>query len=170
MRHRKSGRKLSRTDSHRWATLRNMLTSLFQHDRIQTTDAKAKEARRLAEKMITFAKRGDLHARRQVLRVITNEDVVTRLFGTIAPALKERNGGYTRILKVGRRRGDAAPLSILELVNAPEPVIAVAEPEEKPKGKGKKKEEAPASEAAQKDEKKTKRRQKKAALGAGAKA
>jgi large subunit ribosomal protein L17 len=169
MRHLKKGRKLSRTDSHRRATLRNLVTSLFEHSRVQTTDAKAKEARGLAERMITFAKRGDLHARRQVLRFVTREDVVERLFATIAPALKERNGGYTRILKVGRRHGDAAPISILELVNAPEPEVAAAE-EEKDKKKGKKAAEGGESPEAQKEEAKKKRKQKKALLGAGAKA
>jgi large subunit ribosomal protein L17 len=171
MRHLKKGRKLSRTDSHRRATLRNLVTSLFEHSRIRTTDAKAKEARGIAEKMITFAKRGDLHARRQVLRFVTSETVVEKLFATIAPSLKERNGGYTRILKVGRRPGDAAPISVLELVNAPEPEVAVTE-EEKPKKKRKKADEGEGAESpeASKETARKKRKMKKAVLGAGAKA
>ncbi len=167
MRHLKAGRKLSRSDSHRWAMLRNMVTSLFEKNRILTTDAKAKEARPLAERMITFAKRGDLHARRQVLRFITREEIVDKLFATIAPAFKERSGGYTRILKAGRRRGDAAPLSILELVNAPEAEVK-AEVDEKDKKKGKKKGEGEVEPPAA-EQKKAKRKMKKAALGAGAK-
>ena len=169
MRHLKKGRKLSRTDSHRRATLRNLVTSLFEHSRIRTTDAKAKEARGIAEKMITFAKRGDLHARRQVLRFVMSETVVEKLFSTIAPSFKERNGGYTRILKVGRRPGDAAPISVLELVNAPEPEVAVTE-EEKPKKKRKKTEEVEGeSPEASKETARKKRKMKKAVLGAGAK-
>jgi large subunit ribosomal protein L17 len=170
MRHLKKGRKLSRTDSHRRATLRNLVTSLFEHSRIRTTDAKAKEARGIAEKMITFAKRGDLHARRQVLRFVMSETVVEKLFSTIAPSFKERNGGYTRILKVGRRPGDAAPISVLELVNAPEPEMAVIE-EEKPKKKRKKTEEGEGVESpeASKETARKKRKMKKAVLGAGAK-
>jgi large subunit ribosomal protein L17 len=147
--------------------LRNMVTSLFENNRILTTDAKAKEARPLAERMITFAKRGDLHARRQALRFITREEIVERLFATIGPAFKDRSGGYTRILKAGRRRGDAAPLSILELVNAPEAEVK-EEADEKDKKKGKKKGEGE-PEAPVAEQKKAKRKMKKAALGAGAK-
>ena len=165
MRHLKAGRKLSRSDSHRWAMLRNMVTSLFERNRILTTDAKAKEARPLAERMITFAKRGDLHARRQVLRFITREEIVEKLFASIGPAFKDRNGGYTRILKAGRRRGDAAPLSILELVNAPEAEVK-EELDEKDKKKGKKKGEGEAEPPAA-EKKKAARKMKKAALGAG---
>src|SRR5262245_16958004 len=167
MRHLKAGRKLSRSDTHRWAMLRNMVTSLFDKNRIRTADAKAKEARPLAERMITFAKRGGLHARRQVLRFVTREDIVEKLFVTIGPSFKDRAGGYTRILKVGRRRGDAAPLSILELVNAPEAEVK-EEADEKDKKKGKKKGEGEA-EAPVAEQKKAKRKMKKAALGAGSK-
>jgi len=170
MRHLKKGRKLSRTDSHRRATLRNLVTSLFEHDRIKTTDAKAKEARPIAEKMITFAKRGDLHARRQVLRFVISETVVERLFGTIAPAMAERNGGYTRILKVGRRAGDAAPISVLELVTAKEPEIAIKEEDQPKKKKGKREETAAEASLPAKEEAKKKRKMKKAVLGGGAKA
>lgn len=116
MRHQKTGRKLGRTASHRKAMFRNMVTSLFEHERIETTDAKAKELRKIAEKMITLGRKGDLHSRRQVLRVIQNKEIVKNLFDTIAPRYQDRNGGYTRIFKVGRRHGDNAPLSIIELI------------------------------------------------------
>lgn len=169
MRHQKTGRALSRSPAHRKAMLRSMVTSLFEHNRIRTTDAKAKEARLLAERMITFAKRGDLHARRQVLRVVRDVAVVERLFSTIAPALADRNGGYTRILKLGRRRGDAAALSVLELVSAPE-AEKVEEEEEKGKKAKKKKETAGEAEPPAGEKKKAKRRVKKAVLGAGEKA
>lgn len=109
-------RKLGRTSDHRKALLRNQVTSLFRSGRIETTFAKAKETQRMAEKMITLAKRGDLHARRQVLAYVYDEDIVTKLFDEIAPNYAERNGGYTRVLKLGPRRGDAAEMAILELV------------------------------------------------------
>jgi large subunit ribosomal protein L17 len=96
--------------------LRNQVTSLLKNGRIKTTDTKAKETKRLAEKMITLAKRGDLHARRQVLGFITEETVVKNLFDEIAPKYEDRNGGYTRIMKLGQRRGDAAEMVIIELV------------------------------------------------------
>jgi len=95
--------------------LRNLVTSLFDNESVRTTEAKAKEARRFAERMVTFAKRGDLHARRQVLRHIRDEDVVKKLFDTIGPRFEGRDGGYTRIIKLGRRHGDAASVAILEL-------------------------------------------------------
>jgi large subunit ribosomal protein L17 len=120
MRHRKDHRKLSRTHSHRKALLRNLITSLFQHERIETTVAKAKEARRLGERMITFAKRGDVAARRHVSRFVHGDDVVRKLFDTVAPWYAERNGGYTRIVRVGRRLGDAGETALLELVKTPE--------------------------------------------------
>ncbi len=120
MRHRKDHRKLSRTHSHRRALLRNLVTSLFQHERIETTVAKAKEARRLGERMITFAKRGDVAARRHVARFVHGDDVVRKLFDTVAPWYEDRNGGYTRIIKVGRRLGDAGQTALLELVKSPE--------------------------------------------------
>jgi len=109
-------RKLGRTSAHRNLMLRNLVTSLFKNGRIETTDIKAKETKRLAEKMITLAKRGDLHARRQVLAFITEETVVKNLFDEIAPKYEDRNGGYTRIMKLGPRRGDAAEMAIIELV------------------------------------------------------
>lgn len=118
MRHRKVGRKLGRTSSHRSAMMRNMVTSLLQHERIETTDAKAKELRKLADRMITLAKRGDLHARRQALSVIKSKAVTHKLFTDIRERFLDRNGGYTRILKKGYRRGDCAPVSIIELIPA----------------------------------------------------
>ena len=116
MRHRKSGRKLGRTSEHRKAMMRNMVTSLFEHERIVTTVPKAKEARKVADKMITLAKRGDLHARRQAHAYIQSKDVVAKLFDVIHVQYVDRNGGYTRIIQTGRRNGDAAPMAILELV------------------------------------------------------
>jgi len=112
VRHQKAGRKLGRTSSHRRAMFRNMLTSLFEHEKIETTDAKAK----IAEKIVTLGKKGDLHSRRQVLRVISDKKIAKNLFDQIAPRYQSRNGGYTRIFKVGRRHGDNAPLSIIELI------------------------------------------------------
>ena len=109
-------RKLGRNSAHRKAMLRNLVTDLFREERISTTDTRAKEARREAEKLITLAKRGDLHARRQVLSYIYDESVVTNLFEEIGPRYADRNGGYTRILKLGPRRGDAAEMVFLELV------------------------------------------------------
>jgi len=116
MRHGKSGRKLGRTSAHRKAMFRNMVTSLFEHERIVTTEHKAKELRPIAEKMITLAKRGDLHARRQALGYIQSKDVVAKLFGEIQEQFADRQGGYTRIIKTGMRQGDAAPMAIIELV------------------------------------------------------
>ena len=109
-------RKLGRNTAHRKAMLRNLVTDLLREGRISTTDTRAKEAGRIAEKMITLAKRGDLHARRQVLSFVYDETVVTKLFEEIAPKYAERNGGYTRILKLGPRRGDCAEVVFLELV------------------------------------------------------
>ena len=116
MRHLKEGRKLKRTSSHRKALMRNMVASLFEFEKIETTDAKAKELRKVADKTITWGKRGDLHARRQALKVVGNKKIVQKLFSDIAPRFRERAGGYTRIIKVGRRRGDNAPISIIELI------------------------------------------------------
>jgi large subunit ribosomal protein L17 len=119
MRHRKQGRKLGRNTSHRNAMMKNMVTSLMRHEHIQTTDARAKELRRMADKIVTLGKRGDLHARRLVAKVVNDNAVVAKLFNEIAPRFKERNGGYTRIIKVGNRFGDAAPVSVIELVDRP---------------------------------------------------
>src|SRR5438034_2667193 len=120
MRHRKDGFKLGRVTAHRWALFRNLLVALFRHERIQTTEAKAKAVRGLAEHMITLAKRDTLHARRQVLAMVPDTGVVGQLFGTIAPRFGDRNGGYTRLIKAGRRPGDNAPLVLLELMDRPE--------------------------------------------------
>ena len=109
-------RKLGVDSAHRRSMLRNLVTDLFRYGRIQTTDCRAKEARREAEKMITIAKKGDLHARRQAIAYIKDEDVVTKLFDEIAPKYAERHGGYTRILKLGPRQGDVAESVFLELV------------------------------------------------------
>jgi large subunit ribosomal protein L17 len=120
MRHRKSGVKLNRTTSHRQAMFRNMVTSLFKHDRIRTTEAKAKELRRWADQVITLAKRGDLHARRQAMSIVREKDVVHKLFEEASERFGTVNGGYTRIIRIGRRLGDAAPLTLVELVRAAE--------------------------------------------------
>lgn len=116
MRHRKAGLKLNRTASHRNAMFRNMVTSLLKHDRIRTTGAKAKELRRWADHIVTLAKRGDLHARRQALAIVREKDVVHKLFENAAERFGEISGGYTRVVKLGRRPGDAAPVSLVELV------------------------------------------------------
>jgi large subunit ribosomal protein L17 len=118
MRHRKAGVKLSRTSSHKDAMFRNMVTSLFKYDRIQTTDAKAKELRRWADKLITLAKRGDLHARRRALSIVREKDVVHKLFEAASERFGSVSGGYTRIVKIGHRPGDAAPVSLVELIAA----------------------------------------------------
>ena len=116
MRHNKSGKRLGRNTPHRAAMLRNMVTSLFEHEKITTTDARAKELRKVVDRMITLGKRGDLHARRQVLSVIRDQKVVAKLFDQIGPRYKDRPGGYTRIIKIGSRLGDNAPQSIIALV------------------------------------------------------
>jgi large subunit ribosomal protein L17 len=114
MRHLKANKKLGMDSSHRKAVLRNMVTSLIEHERIQTTDTRAKELRSIAEKMVTLGKRGDLHARRQAMEVIRLKNIAKKLFEEVAPRYKDINGGYTRIIKIGRRHGDNAPLSIIE--------------------------------------------------------
>ena len=117
MRHSVKGRKLGRTASHRSALLNALTTSLLKHKRIRTTEAKAKEARTFIEKLITKAKKNDLHVRRQVVALINDKDVVKELFSEIIPKIGERPGGYTRVVKLGNRNGDAAPMAILELVD-----------------------------------------------------
>ncbi len=117
MRHRKGISKLGRTGTHRRAMLRNMATALFEHERIETTAAKAKALRPYAERLITLGKRGDLHARRLAGRHIQDREVLKKLFDTIAERFSERNGGYTRVLKTGTRRGDNAPTALIELVD-----------------------------------------------------
>ncbi len=116
MRHNKSGRRLGRKPDHRQHMMRNMVTSFFEQEKITTTDTRAKELRMVVDKMITLGKRGDLHARRQALKVIRDQKVVGKLFEMIAPRYEQRPGGYTRIIKLGNRQGDNAPMSVIELV------------------------------------------------------
>jgi large subunit ribosomal protein L17 len=130
MRHRKAGRKLNRTAAHRKAMLRNMVTSLLEHERIVTTVPKAKETRRIAEKMITLGKRGDLHARRQAMAYIRSKGVVAKLFDELSGQYADRQGGYTRIIRTGNRYGDAAPMAIVELVGYEEAVEEVTATED----------------------------------------
>ena len=118
MRHLKSGRQLSRNSAHRWALMRNLITALLREEKIRTTDPKAKELRRWVERVITLGKQGSLHARRQVLAIVQDKAVVRKLFDAIGPRFKDRPGGYTRIIKIGIRRGDAAQMSVIELVGA----------------------------------------------------
>ncbi|MBD3161078.1 MAG: 50S ribosomal protein L17 [Candidatus Eisenbacteria bacterium] len=120
MRHHRDFKQLSRTAEHRRALMRNLVTALFEYERIETTVTKAKEARRVAERMITYAKRDNLHARRLVARTVQKEDVAKKLFDTITPWYATREGGYTRILKTRRRLGDGGELAILELVKSAE--------------------------------------------------
>jgi large subunit ribosomal protein L17 len=117
MRHLKQGRKLGRTTAHRKALLRNLATALLEHERIITTEPKAKELRRVADKLVTLGKRGNLHARRQALQVVQSNTVVQKLFNEIAPRFVGRQGGYTRILRLGYRPGDAAAMAVIELVD-----------------------------------------------------
>jgi len=164
MRHRKASLKLNRTTSHRLAMFRNMVTSLFKHERIRTTSPKAKELRRLADHLITLAKRGDLHARRQALAVIREKDVVHKLFDEANEKFGHTAGGYTRIVKLGRRAGDAAPMCLIELI------VPEAGGKKKSKKKGTKAEAAktrdkkkPAKEAAKAEDKKKPKAKKKEA-------
>jgi len=141
MRHRKAGTKLNMSSSHRQAMFRNMVTSLLKHDKIRTTDTRAKELRRWADHIITLAKQGDLHARRQVLAIVREKDVVHKLFEEAEKRFGKLNGGYTRVTKIGRRPGDAALVSVIELISS----------EDTPKKKKKKtktKKEAPAAKTA----------------------
>ena len=117
MGHAKAGRKLGRDSAHRRAMFRNLMTELFRHERIKTTEAKAKAVQGEAEKMITLARRGDLHSRRQIMQEIADKAIVDKLIHVIGPDMAERPGGFTRILKLGARRGDAAPMVYLELVD-----------------------------------------------------
>jgi large subunit ribosomal protein L17 len=133
MRHQKAGRKLGRNSSHRKAMFKNMVTSLFIHQQLETTDAKAKEIRSIAEKMITLAKRGDLHARRQALAYMMDKTVTHRLFDEIQEKYHDRQGGYIRIIKKGTRKGDGAPTSIIQLVHSEKEVKKIkGKPESQP--------------------------------------
>jgi large subunit ribosomal protein L17 len=144
MRHSRKGRKLNRTWSHRKAMLRNMVTTFLDREEIETTDAKAKEVRSLAERLVTLAKRGpdDLAARRQALKVVRDRKIVSKLFAELGPRYADRPGGYTRIVKVENRRGDGAPLSIIRFVTEP-----VTFKERKPRPDDDYEEERPAEEA-----------------------
>ena len=133
MRHLSAGRKLNRSASHRRALFRNLVTALLERERIKTTDAKAKETRRLTERMITLGREGTLAARRRALTFVQSRAVVKKLFEDIAPRFKERNGGYTRIIKIGIRHGDAAPVSVIELVTRAADLQAAAEGDKKKK-------------------------------------
>jgi len=121
MRHGKSGRKLGRTASHREAMLRNMVTSFLKYEKITTTDSRAKELRKVAEKIITLGRRGDLHARRQALSFVRDREVVGKLFNELSTRYRDWTGGYTRIVKMGNRTGDNAPMSIIEFIREAEP-------------------------------------------------
>jgi large subunit ribosomal protein L17 len=156
MRHRKDGYKLGRLTQHRWAMFRNLLVGLFRHERIETTEAKAKAVRGLADHVITLAKRENLHARRQVLSLVPDNEVVGRIFETIAARFSERQGGYTRIIRAGFRRGDAAPMVLLELVDRPDT------PADGDK-KGAKKEKAPRGEKGEAGAARGKKKREKAA-------
>ena len=160
MRHRKDGFKLGRLTQHRWAMFRNLLVGLFRHERIETTEAKAKAVRGLADHVVTLAKRENLHARRQVLSLVPDREVVGRIFDTIAARFSERQGGYTRIIKTGVRRGDAAPMVLLELVDR---VEAPADGDKK----GEKKEKAPKAEKGEAGATGKKKKREKAAAAAG---
>ena len=138
MRHKRGGSKLGRLTAHRWALFRNLLTGLFTHERITTTMAKAKAVRPLADHLVTLAKVDTLHARRQALTLVPDVSVVRKLFDTVGARYTDRRGGYTRIVPIGTRRGDAAPVVILELVDRPEAPKRKAEGGKKraePKGK-----------------------------------
>lgn len=149
MRHLKSGRILGRTPAHRKALFRNLVTALIQREKIRTTLAKAKELRSKAEKTITLGKKGTLHARRQALMVLTEKSALQKLFGPLAERYANRKGGYTRIIKIGNRRGDDAPMAIIELVDHD---LEKTPPKKVVKGQGK--EEPKKKEAAKKEEKK----------------
>ncbi|HEV8676043.1 MAG TPA: 50S ribosomal protein L17 [Methylomirabilota bacterium] len=120
MRHKRGGSKLGRVTAHRWALFRNQLTALLQHERITTTAAKAKALRPLADHLVTLGKREDLHARRQALSLVHDTAAVRKLFDTVAARYADRRGGYTRVLSIGPRHGDGAPMAILELVDRAE--------------------------------------------------
>ena len=159
MRHGKDNYKLGRLTQHRWAMFRNLLVALFRHERIQTTEAKAKAVRGVAEHMITLAKRENLHARRQVLAMVPDTEVVRRLFDTIAARYSDRHGGYTRIIQVGPRPGDAAPMVLLELVDR------VETPKDKGKGKGKREKKSAEEEGGETGSRRRRRQRTAAAAG-----
>jgi large subunit ribosomal protein L17 len=158
MRHQKKTIKLGRTAAHRKALLANQVCSLIAHQRVKTTLAKAKAVRPLAEKMVTFGKNGSLHARRMALSMLRQKDAVKKLFDEIAPRSADRNGGYTRIVKLGQRKSDSASMAFIEWVDAAQ-VIEEKEPKEKPAKKQKEAAPPPKEEAAPKaEEPKSKKR------------
>jgi large subunit ribosomal protein L17 len=151
MKHRVVGRRLDRTTEHRTAMFRNLVTSLFRHERIKTTTPKAKEIKRFADKFITLAKKGTAHARRLANRDVRDVEVLNKLFDTLGPRFKDRPGGYTRIIRVGRRVGDAAEMAMIELVDRAPAAAEEAEKGEKKKPAAKKaKAEKPKAEKAEK--------------------
>lgn len=152
MRHQKKTVKLGRTAEHRKALLANQVCSLIEHQRIKTTLAKAKAVRPLAEKMVTLGKKNSLHARRTALAVLRQKSAVQKLFADIAPRSKERNGGYTRIVKLGQRKSDSAPIAFIEWVDAPIATDDVASESSDKKRKGTKKAEEKSSRKAKKGE------------------
>jgi len=152
MRHRKKTLKLGRTAEHRKALLANQVCSLIEHQRIRTTLAKAKAVRPLAEKMVTLGKKGSIHARRTAFSVLRQKDAVKKLFDEIAPRSADRNGGYTRIVRLGQRKSDAAPVAYLEWVDAA--ILVDEEVDKAVEKKAKKKEDDPAAAAEKKSKKK----------------
>lgn len=146
MRHKRAGTKLGRVTAHRWALFRNLLEALFRHERITTTTAKAKALRPLADRLVTLSKRDNLHARRQALMLVPDATVIRRLFDTVSARYADRRGGYTRIIPAGTRRGDGAPVAILELVDRPQ---APGEKKDK-KAKGRKADAKPRGKEAKK--------------------
>ena len=143
MRHKVHTFKIGRTGAHRKAMLANMVSSLIEHGQIKTTITKAKEARRVADKMVTLGKKGDLHRRRLAVSKLRDKDAVKKLFDEIAPQYAERNGGYTRIIKLSRRQGDAAEMCILQFVETDDAVKKAAKPKKAKKAKAPKAEKAP---------------------------
>jgi large subunit ribosomal protein L17 len=162
MRHRKAGRNLGRRSSHRKAMLRNMVTSLFKHEQLETTDAKAKELRIVAERMIGLAKRGDLHSRRQALAYIQDKAATHKLFEELKERYLDRQGGYVRTVKKGTRKGDGAPVSVIQLLPAEQgkkktkkkgkPAVSAGKARPKPQKKAKAKEPSKPSPKGQKEE------------------
>ncbi|MEM7411713.1 MAG: 50S ribosomal protein L17 [Myxococcota bacterium] len=147
MRHRVDTRKFGRTSAHRLAMFRNLVTSLLEHEQVETTHAKARELRRIADRMITLGKRGDLHARRRALRIVRTKDATTKLFGELAERYADRAGGYTRVVKSRRRVGDAAEMAIVQLIEA-EAEPAPKKKKSKKKAASKKKQETADSDEA----------------------
>lgn len=136
MRHLKAGKRLGRSSAHRSALYRNLVAELIKRDRIETTDAKAKELRRIADRMVTLGKKGTLAARRRAVAYVRNGDAVSRLFEEVAPRFADRPGGYTRVTKLGIRRGDAAPMSVIEFTGSGEELPTKKKPRRKPAAEG----------------------------------